>query len=543
MIRCAIVVSVLVLLPAAHAEEDPHAACAAAPSYVPAELLERTVPLRDGIGNSHEQVTTSSPEAQVYYDQGLNYLESYVWIEAARSFREALRRDPDLAMASIGLARVAMGFGDFDQARQHVERAKTAAANASARERRMVDIREKQLAALDAIEDASRLETYRKAIDEALAADLDDPTLWLMRGNASEANAGGRGQRGGAASIAFYQQVLRLVPDHATAHHYLVHSYENIGRIEEALVHGERYASLPPSIPHAAHMWGHDLRRAGRVDDAIVQFEKADALERAYHAAENIDPKLDWHHAHNLDLLAMCYQYKGQMERAEATARKMASVVSADAYGTYNLKLVPAFLLHRGRFAEALESARAMAAIEHPQARTVGHALAGQALIGLGRIDEAAAELAAAERAFDGVPRIAPGVIPTRSVVEGWVVALRGELLQQSGNIDEGRAVLEQAQHTLRAAPGPDAWIQALFRLEMMARAARAAGDWQLAESTARQLLEHDPAYGGSHLALAAVLEHAGDTVGAARERDAARRAWSDADRDLPELARIAAAR
>jgi hypothetical protein len=68
---------------AAAVQDDPHAACAAPPSYVPADLLERPLPLRKGIGNSHEAVTTKSPEAAAYFDQGLNYLESYVWIEAA----------------------------------------------------------------------------------------------------------------------------------------------------------------------------------------------------------------------------------------------------------------------------------------------------------------------------------------------------------------------------------------------------------------------------------------------------------------------------
>jgi len=59
---------------AAPAQDDPHAACAAPPSYVPADLLERPLPLRKGIGNSRESVTTKSPEAAAYFDQGLNYL-------------------------------------------------------------------------------------------------------------------------------------------------------------------------------------------------------------------------------------------------------------------------------------------------------------------------------------------------------------------------------------------------------------------------------------------------------------------------------------
>src|SRR5688572_13907873 len=104
--------------PAATLAEDPHAACAAPPSYVPAELLDRPVGLRQGIGNSHEAVTTSSKDAQAFYDQGLNYLESYVWIEASRSFHQALRLDLSLAMAWIGLSRVSSGLENPVAARQ-----------------------------------------------------------------------------------------------------------------------------------------------------------------------------------------------------------------------------------------------------------------------------------------------------------------------------------------------------------------------------------------------------------------------------------------
>src|SRR5918994_1944207 len=64
---------------------------------VPDELLTRTVPLRTGIGRAHDAVATKSPQAQAFYDQGLAYLHSYVWLEAARSFNQALRIDAALA--------------------------------------------------------------------------------------------------------------------------------------------------------------------------------------------------------------------------------------------------------------------------------------------------------------------------------------------------------------------------------------------------------------------------------------------------------------
>ena len=392
---------------------------------------------------------------------------------------------------------------------------------------------------MDDLENAGAFLAYKKAIDAALAADLDDPQLWLLRGNAEESNASGRGQRGGASSVAFYERVLALVPDHASAHHYLVHTYETIGKIDRALVHGEAYARLAPSIPHAAHMWGHDLRRVGRIDDAIAQFLKTDALERAYYAAEKLDPKYDWHHGHNLGLLATCYQHKGQMRAAERTMRDAASLGEGDAYRTFNMRELPSFLIHRRRYEEALAAARAMSKTTFPQAKTVGHALAGEALIGLGRIDEARRELDAASAELASCPRVVPGVTPSRAAVEPWVECLRGELLLRSDKRDEGRALLEGVARAMRAIPGPDAWVQTLFRLELIARAAIEAGDWELAEFTAGQMIDHDAAYGGSHLALAQVLEHKGDAAGAKRELEAAKRFWRNADRDLRELTQL----
>ncbi len=527
----------------ASAQDDPHAACVVPPSYVPAELLERPIPPRRGIGNSHEAVTTESAEAQAFYDQGLNYLESYVWIEASRSFHQALRLDPNLAMAYLGLSYVHSGLDNSEAARRFFEKARALAPGVGERERRRIDIRERQLAAIDDIKDTARFFAYKKTIDDALARDLDDPYLWILRGNAEEANASGRGQRGTAASIAFYQAVLRLVPDHATAHHYLVHSYETIGRIDKALEHGEVFARLAPSVPHAAHMWGHDLRRVGRVDEAIAQFLKADALELAHYAAEKMDPALDWHHGHNLDLLASCYEHKGQMKLAEKTLRESATLAPVSAYRAFNLRELPNLLIHRARYQEALETARALTATDYPQSRCVGHALAGQALVWLGRTDEAGRELEAARRELEGVPQVTLGIDPPRSVVAPWVEALRGDLLLRAGQRDEGRAVFKEVAGGLRAAFGPDAWSQALFRLESMARSAMEAGDWDLAEFIATQMLEHDAAYGGSHYALALVMRHKGDNAGAAREIEAARRYWRDADPDLPELRQIAAER
>src|SRR5712692_4183315 len=45
------------------------------------------------------RVSTASPEAQAFFDQGLGYYYSYVYMEAARSFETATKIDPNCALA------------------------------------------------------------------------------------------------------------------------------------------------------------------------------------------------------------------------------------------------------------------------------------------------------------------------------------------------------------------------------------------------------------------------------------------------------------
>jgi tetratricopeptide (TPR) repeat protein len=524
------------------AQDDPHAGCAAM-GWVPREILERTVPLRPGLGNAGERVTTASAGAQKFYLQGLDYLHGYVWIEAARSFHQALREDPSLAMAWVGLSRVYSGLDDPQAARAALDKARVLGAKASERERRRIAIRAKQLEAMEDLGNAAKHAEYKKAIDDALAQDLTDAELWLLRGNAEEPTAAGRGQRGTLASTLFYREAMRAAPDNAAAHHYLTHSYETMGHIPSALEEGEAYARLAPAIPHSHHMWGHDLRRVGRIDDAIAAFEKTDALEKAYYAAEKIPAGLDWHHVHNLDLLATAYQHKGQMKRAERTLHEADALPAVTEYQEYNQKALPIFLLGRGRWEDALASLRRFQAGKWASTRSVGHALAGHALLALGRNADARKALADAEREMATVPTMVGGLAVSRGAVLPYVDTLRGEMMLREGRPDEGRALLKDVQKRLRALFGPDAWIQSLFRLESIARTARDVGDWELAEYTAAQMIDHDSAYGGSQLAMALVAKHRGDAEGAARAFAAAARYWRDADGDLPELAEVSAAR
>lgn len=491
--------------------------------WVPKELLERPLPLREGIGKLHEAITTSSPEAQAYYDQGLAYLHSYVWIEAARSFHEALRKDSSMAMAYVGLSDAYVGLLDVPSAVEAVETAKSLAAKVSERERTRITLRALQIDYLQDSGDMKKYFAYREALNDAITASPNDPWLWILRGFADEGAPTAHGQGGGVDTIAFYQTALRLAPDNFAAHHYLAHTLENHGPPQEALKEAEIYVRMAPAIPHAHHMHGHNLRRIGQTEQAIGEFLKAEELEENYYRTESIPPQLDWHHAHNLQLLAMSYESLGQLKAAEAAFRKAFVLPAYTDFADYNRKAWPEFLLDHGRASEALAAANELANSDWSMARFEGHTLAGRAQLAAGHLDEAKHELTLAERETG---QIQAAVL--KSLNDS--VLLRGEIMLREGNLDDGNRLMERTIKEIEAVSGPDAWSEALFQVEYIARVAREAGDWTLAESAAQELISHDSSYAGGHLALALVDVHQGNASGAKQEFASAQRLWSKAD-------------
>jgi len=487
------------------------------------------VPLRKGIGSAHDTVFTTSTPAQAFYDQGLAYLHSFVWLEAARSFNEALRADPKLAMAHLGLTIAYTELNAPAAARAALDRATALAAAANDHDRRHIAARALQVEAEGGPAGLTRLPDYRKALDEALAAFPQDEELWLLRGLAESPDPADRGQGSVASSIPFYDNALALAPGHFAAHHYLTHAYENNGRVALALAEGATYARMAPAVPHARHMYAHNLRRAGRIAEAIDEFRAADALETEYFRTESVPVEYDWHYQHNLDLLATSYQYIGQMAAAEALFKTAFAIASSLVVQEVNKREWPGFLLGRGRAKEALDAALVLAGHRSPVVSAIGHIEAGRAHLALGQFKPAADEANAALRLMRGAPEGA-GLAATP------LKALQGEFFLRTGKTGQGRPLLEEVAREVRAAPGPDAWTQALFTLEAIGRAAREVGDWNFAAWAARQMLEHDPNYAGSHYALALVAEHNGDARTAGAERALVERYWSRADAGLAEL-------
>jgi hypothetical protein len=107
----------------------------------PLSTTAALAPRLDGLGTLSMPVTTSVPEAQRFFDQGVRLVYAFNHQEALRAFQEAARLDPRLAMAHWGQAmalapnlnapltreRSAGLRGDRRSARPHLMRARASA--------------------------------------------------------------------------------------------------------------------------------------------------------------------------------------------------------------------------------------------------------------------------------------------------------------------------------------------------------------------------------------------------------------------------------
>ncbi len=487
---------VLLALPVFVAGQDPppSAHCAAPPSGLLADVKERPIGLDPGAGTLRQKVTAASEEAQAFYDQGVAYLASYVWIDAARSFHEALRRDEGLAMAHVGLARVFVGVGDDAKARIHADRAATLApGRVTEKESRWIALTRQRLDARQSRgeEKDAAYRAYASALDGLIALDPADPHAWVLRGNAEEPSGPwGTGQFGGVGSIAYYEAALARDPRHFGSHHFLIHSYENIGRYAEAAEHGRIFAQAAPAVPHAQHMWAHVLPRVGEWPRALEQMSAADRLHREYFAALGVSPTEDWHYPHNLHVLATIHLRLGH----EADAARLYE--EGFRLGKSSIAPWVEYLLLRGRYEEALAAAREAAKRSGSTPAYVSAALSGQALLGLGRVSEARQALRRAEKAYERMldsVRDRPGEWQLPGYVGHHLKTLQALVALERGQPEKADAILIEVADQFASQPGIDAWASGLVHLDRVAAWARRAGRDRLAASVEERIRRIDP--------------------------------------------------
>src|SRR2546427_781581 len=245
--------------------------------------LDGPPPLYDSLGSYSYRITTTTPTAQRWFDQGLRLVYAFNHAEAQRAFREAVRLDPSCAMCFWGVALTEGGnYNDPTDADREkkalsaVQAAQALAAGVGPGERALILALAKRhsgesgatRADLDrAYADAMR-EVSRQFPDDLEAAtffadaamNLRPWNLWAPDGTPNP---------GTEAIVQTLEGVLARAPNHPGAIHLYIHAVEASAKPGRAEAAADRLLKHMPDRETAPVAPIVALVRFGRWDDVL----------------------------------------------------------------------------------------------------------------------------------------------------------------------------------------------------------------------------------------------------------------------------------
>jgi tetratricopeptide (TPR) repeat protein len=280
-----------------------------------------------GIGTAHLTITTAAPQAQRFFDQGLNLLHAFWDTEAYRAFREAARLDPDAAMPQWGLyMALAQNGQEMAVARAAaLKRAVDLAPRATEHERYYV----RAIAAqADPAKGRAAYIAEMEALIDRFPSDVEAQLLLAntLSTPVSSYAPDGRPRDGKLYGQAILRNLLRTHPGHAAVHHYWVHAVENGPRPGDGLASAAALRRLAPRSGHMLHMPGHLYYRLGRFADARRAFLESMAFDAAYLRTEGMHPINHWNYIHNLDYLVATAAESGNYDEGLTYAEQLRDV-------------------------------------------------------------------------------------------------------------------------------------------------------------------------------------------------------------------------
>lgn len=422
-------------------------------------------PRLQNLGDHTFPVTTSSPQAQLFINQGLNLSYGFNHAEAARAFMEAARLDPECAMAYWGHALVLgpninapMNPEDEPRAYELVQKALSLSPKAGERERAYIEALSVRYSGKPEDREAGD-RAYAAAMRDLhmrYPADLDAATLFaeaLMDLRPwSYWSRDGRPYPGTLEAIEALEGVLARNPHHPGANHLYIHMFEDPDpkRAEGA---ADRLLHAMPGAGHMVHMPSHIYVRVGRYRDAAEANRLAILADEDYIAqcrAQGIYPL--GYYPHNIHFLWMASSLLGDSAEAIGSARKTASQVPVEALDSLpflqGFLVVPYYALVRfGKWDEML--AEPKPSFEGPFTMGIWRYARGVALTAKGRLEEAREELDELEKilrdpALDEMPA-SFSANSARAILRIAPEILAGELAAKNGDFDVAVAHLERA--------------------------------------------------------------------------------------------------
>ena len=520
----------------------------------PATASAGPAPLFEGLGKYHRAISTRSPLAQRYFDQGMNFLWGFNLHEAQRSFEECAKTDPGCAMCEWGAA---LSLGPHFNvpaipprtvaANAHARKALELLAGATPVERGLAEAAAKRYSdpAPDTPEDQKKLDTAyaeaMKALMDEHPADDDVAALWceaMMDLRPWDLwTTDEKPQPGTLEIISTLERVLARDPGHPGANHYYIHAVEPSPHPEKALAAAERLKKLDSVIGHLTHMPAHVYELVGRYDDARAANTRALERDRAYEAAAKpVSPESFYpmYTAHNAQFLSWTSMMQGRSADAVRYAR-----VSVEKMPLEMFEMMPGFdiflttpILACARFGKWDEIlAEPPLPRYFPYVAAIRHYARGLAFAGKGQTPAAITELDSLRVITATIP---PEATQANNSAQHLLNiaqrSLEGVIALRQGRTDEGIRKLEEA---VRAEDQtrydePSDWL--LPVRHTLGPALLEAGRAYEAELAYRADLERNRENGWALLGLAESLRRQGKKAEADAAQKRFSKAWKGAD-------------
>ena len=517
------------------------------------DAAERPIaPALTGLGSLHMPVSTTVPEAQAFFNQGVRLLYAFNHQESRRAFEEAARLDPSLAMAWWGQAMTLAVNLNAPMPEENARLARDAS-NTAMRKRGSASLREQGLIEALATRFSADPQAARPPLDRAYASAMsrvaarypDDADVQVFSVDAvMNTMAWDYWLKDGAFKPdavplkSALETVMARRPDHAGAHHYYIHLVEGSATPELAEKSADVLGAMMPAAGHMVHMPAHIYLRVGRYADAAEANVRAIAADEDYLAqcqAQGLYPVS--YYPHNLHFLWAAATLEGRGAAAIDAAREVAAKVPHHHAGalawTSDFPVTPWLAYARfGRWQEMLTEPSPP--VTEPYATGIWHyarALAFVARRDLARAEAEQKALAAVleHDAFKTTLKDLP-LLTNLQIARRIVDA---ELSAQAGRPDEAVRVLKEAVVIEDSIPysEPPVWHQPVRQVlgGVLVDAARGAE----AEAVYREDLRRFRDNGWSLFGLTRSLELQGRVDEAATARAAFERAWTHADTTL----------
>jgi tetratricopeptide (TPR) repeat protein len=513
-------------------------------------------PLYENLGTLHHPITTSSPRAQQYFDQGLRLIYAFNHEEAGAAFEEAARLDPQAAMVFWGMAlalgsniNAPMDSGQAQRAYELARRAEGLAAGVSASEQAYIGALAVRYAPGSERTRGDLDEAYAKAMGEVWRRHMRGPDAGVLYAEAlmdlqpwDYWTAAGRPKGKAEEIVAVLEQVLAFAPDHPGACHYYIHAVEASRDPARGLPCAGRLPHLMPGAGHLVHMPAHIYLRVGRYREAAVQNAQAAAIDHDYLAHRHLAGTYPTaYYPHNVHFLWAALTMEGRGKEAIDAARKLLTLVpwQTARHETQLEEFTPTLLFALARFGKWDELLTIPAPPSELRYTTaVRHYARGVALAATGRFEDAAREhrdLAALLNALPeqqqiGFIRIVDLVRIAERVLAGEIAARRRQFEVAIGAFQEAVRLEDALRYH-----EPSLWHYPVRH--SLGAVLLASGRPAEAEEVYRQDLRHHPENGWALSGLARSLraQNRSDEAGQVEARF--RKAWHGADTGAPPAA------